>query len=458
MAYAIYFDETLVSGGVALEEKSFINPHLHLVENGAGELTFTIPVDHIHYNTPEERKTEVRVYLFHDDMQPIFCGWITEISLDFWMQKKVTVEGDLALLRLSIQRPTNYTGLTVTQFLNAVIDNHNTCVNARKKRFEVGNVDFTRKLTDAACGYDTTANVIEKLLIDEMAGILAVRYEQSGDTITKFLDYTKETNAPRASQTVELGQNIIDFQVDLQGDDIVTVVVPLGKKLEDSERPSGAIEGVDYYVDVKTVNNGNDYIIATDATSSFGRIWKVLHFDDVKKPSRLMTLANNYLSNYQFANMIVKIKAIDLALAFDNVDPLELSTVVHVISTYHGTDAEFRITEIDYYLDEPERNTITCGHSGIRNLSSMMAGNRGNLYRLNSAGVSFVPNPDTSGGGTGSDSGGGSGGNTGGGDTGGGDTTSENILSYNATNRTLTITKLKNTPTYNATTRTLNIR
>lgn len=424
MSYAIYFDETLVSGGESPFEIGFTDTRLHLVENGAGEFSFVIPPGNIYYDVPAEKKTEVRFYLFYDDPAPTFAGFVSNIKYDFWMRKHVTVEGDLALLRNTIHRPVDLSGKTVREFLTEVITNHNTGVGtAAKKKFTVGTVDYTGKVTEGVINYDTTANIVEKKLLDERAGIMAVRYTQSGTALTKYLDYTKETNAPRATQTIELGQNIIDFEIDMQGDDIVTCVIPLGAKLEDKDRPAGAIEGVDYYVDITSVNDGNDYIIApSTVTSKFGRIWKVLHFDDVKKPSRVKTLGENYLSNYQFINMIIKIKAVDLALAFGTYEPLKLSYIVQVKSSYHGMNAEFRITEMDIFPDEPEKNTVTCGHSGIHTLSSMIAGATGNRYRLDATGVSFTPNPDTSGGGTGSDSGGGSGGNTGGGDTGGGDT------------------------------------
>ena len=88
-----------------IEELALINPVVELEENKAGSFSFKMPPDHPLYSSVKRRKSVIQVYQ-DDDL--IFSGMCIEVDTDFYKQKDVYCEGELAYLNDSVQRPKRY--------------------------------------------------------------------------------------------------------------------------------------------------------------------------------------------------------------------------------------------------------------------------------------------------------------------------------------------------------------
>ena len=72
---------------------------------------------------------------------------------------------------------------------------------------------------------------------------------------------------------------------DIDPTNIITRLIPLGAKLE---APEGQTEDASMpRLDIKSVNNGKDYIDDVDLIAEFGVIEGILELDDVNVPSTL---------------------------------------------------------------------------------------------------------------------------------------------------------------------------
>ena len=232
------------------------------------------------------------------------------------------------------------------------IKNHNSQVDDYKK-FEIGEVTVTDHNDYIYCftNMQSTMTEIKEDLVDDYGGFVRVRYDNG----KKRIDYIKDS--PRISpQTIELGKNLIDFTSNIDCSDIATVVIPLGAKLDTQE-----VEGLDARLTVKSVNDDKDYIENTIAVSNYGRIVKVVKWDDVTTPSTLKTKCEKYIKDYQFDNVVVQAKAVDFGYFSNKVEKFQMLDSVRIVSEKHGMDRYFMLTKMKLNLNNPENDVFTFG-------------------------------------------------------------------------------------------------
>lgn len=348
--YRIYVDNELFSDS-RIDELMLINPVVTLEANNPGSFTFTIPAEHPKKDLIKRRKSIISV--FRDvESTPVFQGFCVEETTDFNRQRKVKCEGELSYLNDSVQRQAKYQGVTVLELFTEYIKNHNSQVDDYKK-FEIGEVTVTDHNDYIYCftNMQSTMTEIKEDLVDDYGGFVRVRYDNG----KKRIDYIKDS--PRISpQTIELGKNLIDFTSNIDCSDIATVVIPLGTKLDTQE-----VEGLDARLTVKSVNDGKDYIENTIAVSNYGRIVKVVKWDDVTTPSALKTKCEKYIKDYQFDNVVVQAKAVDFGYFSNKIEKFQMLDSVRIVSEKHGMDRYFMLTKMKLNLNNPENDVFTFG-------------------------------------------------------------------------------------------------
>lgn len=348
--YRIYVDNELFSDS-RIDDLMLINPVVTLEANNPGSFTFTIPAEHPKKDLIERRKSIISV--FRDvESTPVFQGFCVEETTDFNRQRKVKCEGELSYLNDSVQRQAKYQGVTVLELFTEYIKNHNSQVDDYKK-FEIGEVTVTDHNDYIYCftNMQSTMTEIKEDLVDDYGGFVRVRYDNG----KKRIDYIKDS--PRISpQTIELGKNLIDFTSNIDCSDIATVVIPLGAKLDTQE-----VEGLDARLTVKSVNDDKDYIENTIAVSNYGRIVKVVKWDDVTTPSTLKTKCEKYIKDYQFDNVVVQAKAVDFGYFSNKVEKFQMLDSVRIVSEKHGMDRYFMLTKMKLNLNNPENDVFTFG-------------------------------------------------------------------------------------------------
>ena len=343
-----------------IDDLKLIEPVIELEENNAGSFSFTIQDNHPSYDDIKRRKSIIKVY---EDDEIIFAGMVYEIEEDFYKNKKVYCEGELSYLNDTIQRPAEYHDMTVRGLLETYIENHNAQVEP-EKQFKLGMVTVKDPNDSIYCytNMETTLSCIKNDLLDDLGGIIRVRYMNN----EKYIDYITEDDVRTNQQVIRLGENLINYTSNISSLDIATAIIPLGNRLEESP-----IEALDMRLDIKSVNNNLDYVSDSIAVSNFGWIYKTVVWDDVTDANILKSKGEKYLTDSQFDNLVIEVTALDMHLIDNNEMSIKLSDKIRIISKPHGLkDKYFRLTKQTIYLNNPENNTITLGKEEHISLSA----------------------------------------------------------------------------------------
>ncbi|MDU3434277.1 MAG: phage tail spike protein [Peptostreptococcus sp.] len=374
--YKIFCDNNLIFD--LSNDMSLTSPILKLQDNNAGTLEFGIlPGDDI-YDKIKKMKSEILVY---SENRPIFSCRSIDENIDFKNIKKITCEGALAYLNDSVQRPHEYHDLSIRGYLETLITNHNLQVSDPRLQFEVGIVtvhddnDSIYKYTN----WESTLQVIKTDLVDKYGGHLRVRIE--GDK--KYLDYLKDYPKTNA-QVIEFGANLLDFTKNIDATQIVTAVIPLGARLEESSIPK-----LEERLTIKSVNNGVDYVASPSAIDTYGWIFKTVTWDNVHKPLILKHKGEEYLKSIQFENVVIKVRAIDLHMVDVNIEQIELLDQVRVISKPNGLDKIFPVSELTIDMTNPQANSITLGNNSIQAMSGSAVSSNTEILKK----IEDIPDP-----------------------------------------------------------------
>lgn len=344
-----------------IEELALINPVVELEENKAGSFSFKMPPDHPLYSSVKRRKSVIQVYQ-DDDL--IFSGMCIEVDTDFYKQKDVYCEGELAYLNDSVQRPKRYQGVSVRGLLETYIANHNAQVE-EEKRFTVGMVTVTDNNDYIYCytNMNSTMQELKEDLVDDLGGYFRIRHKDG----VKYIDYLADS-MNTDSQVIRLGENLIDFKSNIDSSEIATAIIPLGNLLEEE-----VVEGLQTRLTIEAVNDGKDYVYSPDAVENFGWIYATVTWDGVTTAAALKSKGQKYLSDIQFENMVIEAKAIDLHLVDPKAERFKISDQIRVVSKPHGLDRYFRLTKQTINICNPENDAITLGKDERLSLSAKTA-------------------------------------------------------------------------------------
>jgi hypothetical protein len=114
-----------------------ISPTLTREAGKAGSLEFTIPLGNIAHSALQKLKTIVEV---EQDGKTLWRGRVMSHEMDFYLRQKVYCEGELAYFNDSSLVPYKYTDISIKEFLDKVVSNHNSQTD-RYKRFTLGTVN-----------------------------------------------------------------------------------------------------------------------------------------------------------------------------------------------------------------------------------------------------------------------------------------------------------------------------
>lgn len=347
--YTILCDGSLLHDTTSDDSRVF-DAVLDLELNTANFLNFTIYPSHPLYGLIRKFKSVIEVY---QDGVLLFRGRVLSDTVTFDKAKNVVCEGDRAFLNDSILRPYNFNG-SIEDYLTMMIDSHNAQVEV-DKQFTLGNVTVTDPndyIVRSNSNYVKTWEEINNKLIGNLGGYILVR-RVSG---VNYIDYLADSPY-MSTQTIELGENLLDVIKETRADDIVTALIPLGANLKDEEGNE-----TDERLTIESVNGGLDYIHDVDAVAQYGYIFDTVTYDNVTVASNLLTKAQQDLAIRINLGVNVELKAIDLSL-MENVDEIRLFEYVQVTSQPHDIDTMALITKLSIDLLNPQNNTFTFGFS-----------------------------------------------------------------------------------------------
>lgn len=356
--YSIYADGVCIYSDVfALESMKVLSPKLVLEDNGAGSLSMKLPPMNVGYESIIRMITDISV---QKDGEEIWAGRVLSESKDFWNNRDLYCEGEMAFFNDSSQPPAEYRGLSVRAYLERLIAVHNSKV-AANRQFSLGAVTVVDKnFPIYYTNYEKTMEILNTL-VEQYGGHLRVRKVNG----VRYLDYLAEY-PDTCSQVIQFGSNLIDFTRKWDSTEFATVIVPLGNRLEDSP-----IEALDAYLTVESVNRGSMYVQSNEAVAAYGWIEKTVTWDDVSDPAVLLEKAKTYLTDIQFDNLELELSALDLHYLDVKTEAVKLLDEIRVISRPHGLDRMFPVKKLDIPLDNPEQTQFTLGDVVKTSLTSV---------------------------------------------------------------------------------------
>ena len=362
--YLIYLDGDLFYDPRS-PDQGLTDMTLEMEVNKSGALKFTIPKTHPQIDDLKKMYSEISVY---QDDDWLYTGRVLSDGYDFYGNRTVECEGELSYLLDSIQRYHEYHDISVADYFADLIAKHNSDVDQRK-RFTVGQVTVTDSNNSLYrySTYENTWKTIEDRLISRLGGYIRIRHENGQRYIDYITDYG-HTN----TQVIRFGENILDLTREGDCDSLATVIIPLGKRDDET----------DERLTIASVNDGKDYIEDAEAIEKYGRIVKVVEYDDVELPENLLRKGREVLNRQKILTVSIEITAVDLHLIDVEIERCKVGDSIRVVSEPHGLDDYMVIKKI--YLDflHPENSRLTLGATLITLASSMSRGTAAVLTSL----------------------------------------------------------------------------
>ena len=331
--------------------------------NKAGTASLVLPPDHPKYEDFTSYRTLVEIYR---DNVLVFRGRALYPADDFYKRRTITCEGERGFFRDAVMRPYMYQDGPAAIFAN-VIGLYNAQVEAFKQ-FVVGEVTVTDannyiRLENTQA--EQVADTIDKL-VERCGGYIVFTTNAEGQRVVNWyaeLGY-------RSSQTIEFGKNLTDFARTDTNEDLATVIIPYGAKIEEE----GATEGS--RVTIESVNDGLDFLQDYDAVALRGVIAKPVYWDDVTEPANLLAKAQAYLASSRNLITSLTLTAVDLSDLDKSIDSFQVGDLVRVRSKPHGVDEDFLLSERTVDLLNPAAGSIVLGKDRASLTGMDVAGDR----------------------------------------------------------------------------------
>ncbi|WP_346216357.1 phage tail spike protein [Caldifermentibacillus hisashii] len=261
-----------------------------------------------------------------------------------------------AYLHDSHQRWGEYHNITVRDFLQVIIDNHNRQVESHKQ-FKLGNVTVTDSNDSLYryLGYEDTYDTIKNKLLDRLGGYLIVREETDGNYIDYLESYGEVSNTP-----IRLRTNLKDMKREIDPLDVITRLIVLGETIESGDENN--TEASQPRLTIASVNNGKDFLDDEEMIKEFGIIEGTIIYDDVTDPNTLLKRGQEFFANQKAAKVNYTLTPVDLNLLDESFDSYEVGNWYPIENPVFGIEGE-RLQVIEKNIDiiNPTQMSLTVG-------------------------------------------------------------------------------------------------
>lgn len=326
-----------ISAGI-LKEESGQSPTLSLTIQPTHPLWDSFTRDTVMLPNREVELVEVETGIV------LFRGRVRAVSMEFDGSKKLTCEGAMAYLNDTTVRPyKTYDTDEIECDINApaeadklfewFIEQHNAHVMNACEKFIIG-VNAGANYGKLQRGTGTRPATLKEMrdkLEKACGGWLRVRYDATGSII----DWLPDTGAAEATQRVELGSNLLDLDTQVDGKDIYTAIVPVGKTGKGENEHKVNVSPETAYVPFGFAIQG-DAVVDMTAVEKYGLIEKTMSYD-LDKPQALADKAVADLAAGKLDDSI-EVSAFDLHNLNEQTLPIDFLDRVFVKSEPHGIE------------------------------------------------------------------------------------------------------------------------
>ncbi|MCW6174017.1 phage tail spike protein [Lactiplantibacillus plantarum] len=370
--YKILVRETYLGNEEAINEPDvygnrIVSGSLSLVSGGIDTGTLTISLE----NTLFNRILPYRWFIRIEDLQTnktIFRGRFIKVSKVYSTTHTQTLsfESELAYLHDSAQVYREIHNTSVNDFLKIIIDEHNRQVDDFKK-ITLGTVNVTNSTDNVYRYLDETKDTLDNItdnLVNRLGGFLRIGRNSHGQLI---LDYVNRLGTD-TKQTIELGVNLKSFTRNLNVNNLITRLIPLGaeKAQKDDKRDSNKPIPK---IDISSVNNGRRYLDDPKLIDKFGIIENVNVWDDVHDAVILKTKGEQYLEKQVSAEIAWSVDIVNLALIDKRFQSFTVGNSYRIIDKFMDIDETISVSEKEVDLVNPQTVTIKIGNQN-KNLTS----------------------------------------------------------------------------------------
>lgn len=335
---------------------------MDLILEGISSMEFTINPKSKKWGNIENLDTLIRVVNVKTG-KLIFDGRVLmptqQMSSDGMFTIKYVCESKKAYLHDSHPRYAKLQNISIADTFAWFINRHNSLMPPHK-RFKVGRCTVTSNTDNVYkfVGYGTTYEEIQENLIDKYGGYLVMREETDGT----YLDYLAEVgevkNAP-----IKLRKNLQDMRRDIDPTNVITRIVPLGARLE---APEGQTADASMpRIDIKSVNNGIDYLEDTALIAEFGVIEGVLELDDVNTPSILKLRGQQFFEQQRAARISYDVSALNMHLLDSTLDEYEVGNWYPIDNPGFAIKENLQVIGLKINGDTPQKNTLVIGEKHV---------------------------------------------------------------------------------------------
>lgn len=347
-----------------------LNPKINFSVNQADTLEFILPYSNYAYNHFRKMSSIVTVYDNRNGKQSIiFRGRVIRDEVDFYLQKHIYCESELAYLHDCILPPKDFKG-SVPDVFKAFMNEYNTRMSRDNpeflvrdpvdKTFQIGTINVNN--TNWVAEYSEKKNwvnlydAMKSTLIDNFGGYFKVIYDPLNKRTIQYVSAYGEY----CDQEIVFGTNMLDFSQYITTENLFTCLVPLGH--EDGDNIV-KIKDADITINGKKVRNTLDFIYDGVAVQTFGKIWASRQWPEIEDADQLYQIAVAYMQGYMSMAVSLTVRAMDLSLLGVDYKRFHIGDRVRVISKPHGVDSEFVCTSLTLELAKPENSEYVFGYS-----------------------------------------------------------------------------------------------
>lgn len=310
----------------------------------AGTAEIVMPATHPALNRFTSHRTEITIYRAGE---LLFRGRALYPTDDLDGTRTITCEGERCFLRDAVLEPYLYQADPAVIFSD-IIAKYNAQVDAFKQ-FHVGAITVTDPNGYIRMEREDAEQVSDAIdsLVERVGGYITFTTDSDGRRAINWLAELSE----RSGQTVEFGENLLDYARSDANPDLTTVIYPYGAKDETTSKR----------LNIAGVNGGKLYIKDDAAVALRGWIARPVYWDDVTLPGNLLSKARQYLATSKLITTTLELSAVDLSAQDQSIDTMRAGDNVRILSKPHGVDDWFLLRERTYNLLDPSQDRVVLG-------------------------------------------------------------------------------------------------